>query len=135
MAMTLGLLGLTLELGGGSSGSRLSLLCLVAYIVAFALGTGPVVGLLIAEIFPPETRAVGAGVATSAIWFCTFVVGLMFLPVAAAIGQGPTFWIFAAVYAAGCVFVSRYVPETKGRTFVEIDAELRGRRSPSGHAP
>jgi hypothetical protein len=39
----------------------------------------------------------------------------MFLPLAGAIGQGPTFWIFAAVCALGFVFVYRKVPETKGR--------------------
>ena len=60
-------------------------------------------------------------------------MGLLFLPVAAAIGNAPTFWIFAAVCALGSVFVHRYVPETKGRSFGEIDSDVRERwrREPS----
>jgi predicted MFS family arabinose efflux permease len=56
------------------------------------------------------------------------------LPLAAAIGQGPAFWLFACVCAAGLLFVHRYVPETKGRTFTEIDADVRDRWG-RHHAP
>jgi SP family galactose:H+ symporter-like MFS transporter len=114
-------------LRNGLSGSVLSLLCLHVYIVAFAVGLGPIFWLLIAEIFPAELRAAGAAVSTAAVWFCNFVVGLAFLPIVAVVGQGPAFWIFAAVCAFGLAFVYRYVPETKGRTFAEIDAEVSSR--------
>jgi SP family galactose:H+ symporter-like MFS transporter len=60
---------------------------------------------------------------------------LLFVPLADSIGQGPTFWLFAGVSALGFAFVQRYVPETKGRNFGEIDAEVRARfgRRPAGH--
>jgi SP family galactose:H+ symporter-like MFS transporter len=121
------LLGLTFEVGLGDWGTWLSLACLLAYIVAFAIGLGPVFWVLIAEIFPPEARAAGAGVATAVNWFTSFVVGLTFAPLADAIGEAPTFWMFAAFCALGFAFARRYVPETKGRTFHEIDAELHAR--------
>jgi SP family galactose:H+ symporter-like MFS transporter len=127
MGLALALLGLTFETSLGSLDSFLSLLCLLAYIAAFAVGLGPIFWLLIVEIFPPAARAAGASVATAMNWFFNFVVGLMFLPLAAAIGQGATFWIFAAVCAATFGFVRRYVPETKDRGFAEIDAEVRKR--------
>jgi sugar porter (SP) family MFS transporter len=127
MLVSLTMLGLTFVLRNGLSGSVLSLLCLLVYIVAFAVGLGPIFWLLIAEIFPAELRAAGAAVSTAAVWFCNFVVGLAFLPIVAAVGQGPAFWIFAAVCAFGLAFVYRYVPETKGRTFAEIDAEVSSR--------
>jgi hypothetical protein len=41
--------------------------------------------------------------------------------------MGDAFWIFAAVCALAFAFASRYVPETKGRTFSEIGAELQAR--------
>jgi sugar porter (SP) family MFS transporter len=119
------LLGLTFEVSLGDAGSWLSLMCLLAYIVSFAVGLGPIFWLLIAEIFPPEARASGAGVATAVNWFSSFLVGLLFVPLADGIGQGPTFWIFAAVCALAFVFVDRYVPETKGRTVTDIEADLR----------
>jgi sugar porter (SP) family MFS transporter len=96
-------------------GNRVALLCILAYIVSFAVGVGPVFWVLAAEIFPARERAAGASIATAVNWFANFLVGLMFLPLAGAIGQGPTFWIFAAVCALGFVFVYRKVPETKGR--------------------
>jgi SP family galactose:H+ symporter-like MFS transporter len=121
------LLGLTFVVSLGSSGSWLALICLLGYIASFASGLGPIFWLLITEIFPPEARAAGASVATATVWFSNFLVGLAFLPIADAIGEGATFWIFAAVCVIGFVFVNRYVPETKGRTFSEIDAEVRRR--------
>jgi MFS transporter, SP family, galactose:H+ symporter len=133
MFVSLVLLGLALVLSLGSASGWLALACLVAYIAAFAVGLGPMFWLLIAEIFPPEARTAGASVAAATNWFSNFLVGLVFLPIAAAIGQGPTFWIFAAVCAIAFVFVNRYVPETKGRSFTEIDNEVRARwGSPPG---
>jgi sugar porter (SP) family MFS transporter len=121
------LLGLTFVLPHGAATSWLSLICLVGYIAAFAVGLGPIFWLLIAEIFPTHARAAGASTATAANWLWNFVVGLTFLPLATAIGQGETFWVFAAVCAVGFAFVNRYVPETKGRSFTEIDADVRNR--------
>jgi SP family galactose:H+ symporter-like MFS transporter len=130
------LLGLTFVVSLGSSGSWLALICLLGYVGAFACGLGPIFWLLITEIFPPNARAAGVSMATAIVWFSNFLVGLAFLPVADAIGDGGTFWIFAAVCVVGFVFVDRYVPETKGRTFSEVDAEVRRRwghsQPPSG---
>jgi MFS family permease len=128
MAVSLALLGLQLETATAASGNWPTLLCLIAYIVSFAIGLGPVYWLLVAEVFPPSLRAAGAGLSTAVVWLSNFVVGLAFLPLAGWIGQGATFWIFAAVAALGLVFVSLHVPETKGRSFAEIDAELRARQ-------
>lgn len=118
------LLGVSFEVSLSGVGNWLPLVFLVGYIVSFALGLGPIFWLLIAELFPPEARAAGVGVATAVNWFSSFVVGLIFVPLSDAIGAGPTFWTFAAVCAVAVVFVKRYVPETKGRTFAEIAAQL-----------
>jgi sugar porter (SP) family MFS transporter len=130
------LLGVTFEVSLGDWGSWLSLAGLLAYIASFAVGLGPIFWLLIAEIFPAEARGAGAGVSTAVNWFSGFVVGLLFVPLADAVGQGPTFWIFAAVCAIGVLFVKRYVPETQGRTFTDIAAELHARVERAGvHEP
>ncbi|MEA2383715.1 MAG: hypothetical protein QOH72_3686 [Solirubrobacteraceae bacterium] len=121
------LLGVTFEASLGDWGAWLSLVGLLTYVTSFAVGLGPIFWLLIAEIFPPEARAAGAGTATAVNWLSSFLVGLVFVPLADSIGQGPTFWLFAGVCVLGFASVQRYVPETKGRTFAEIDAELRAR--------
>jgi MFS family permease len=127
MFVSLALLGLTFEASLGPLDSFLSLLCLLGYVAAFAIGLGAIFWVLIAEIFPPEARAAGASASTAANWLFNFVIGLVFLPVATAIGQGPTFWIFAAVCAVAFLFVRSYVPETKDRNFDQIEAEVRER--------
>ena len=123
MLVSLVLLGISLEIPLGGAGSWLALLCIVGYIAAFAVGMGPVFWLLIAEIFPPRARAAGASIATAVNWFSNFAVGLAFLPLAGAIGQAPTFWLFAAACAAGLLFVERRVPETKGRDITAAGGE------------
>jgi MFS transporter, SP family, galactose:H+ symporter len=125
----LALLGLTLEMSLSGAGSWLPLVFLLAYITSFGIGLGPVFWVLIGEIFPPEARAAGAGVATAVNWFSSFVVGLVFVPLSDAVGPGPTFWGFAAVCGLTLVFVRRYVPETTGRPSDEIAEEVSSRIS------
>ncbi|MEU9092987.1 sugar porter family MFS transporter [Streptomyces sp. NPDC048428] len=119
-------------------GSVLSLLFMVIYIASFAVGLGPVFWVLIGELFPPSARAAGSAASTAVNWASNFVVSLAFLPLADVIGQGETFWIFAAVVAFTLWFVGRYVPETRDREFDEVDTALQARfgRSPqAGPAP
>jgi len=127
MLIALALLGLVFVASLGTAERWLSLVCILGYVLAFSIGMGPVFWLLVAEIFPPPARAVGAGVATTTNWVANFLVGLTFLPLARAVGQGETFWIFAACCLFGLWFAARYLPETKGRGFGQIDAEVRER--------
>ncbi|AOS64762.1 sugar porter family MFS transporter [Actinoalloteichus hymeniacidonis] len=124
MMVSLVLLGLTFVL---EMPPLLSLVFMVVYIAAFACGLGPVFWVLIGEVFPPSVRAVGSSASTMVNWLANFIVGLAFLPVVDLIGQGETFWIFAAICAFGIWFVARHVPETSGREFDEVDAALHER--------
>ncbi|MET9776966.1 sugar porter family MFS transporter [Streptomyces sp. NPDC006367] len=121
MAVSVFLLGLAFvaELSSG-----LTLLFMVVYIAAFAGGLGPVFWTLIGEIFPPSVRAEGSSASTAVNWISNFVVSLMFLPLANVLGQGETFWIFAGICTLACVFVARFVPETRGRGPEEIERDL-----------
>ncbi|HKP88402.1 MAG TPA: sugar porter family MFS transporter [Thermoleophilaceae bacterium] len=103
------------------------LLFILLYIVAFAVGMGPVFWVLLGEIFPSQNRAAGVSAGSTMNWTANFAVSLAFLPLLGAIGTGQTFWIFAVVCAFGIWFVGRYVPETKDREFPEVDAELQAR--------
>ncbi|MFI7008839.1 sugar porter family MFS transporter [Streptomyces sp. NPDC050145] len=124
MAVSVFLLGLAFVVG---MNSVLTLLFMVIYIAAFAGGLGPVFWTLIGEIFPPSVRAEGSSASTAVNWISNFIVSLAFLPLASALGQGETFWIFAAICVLAFVFVSRYVPETRGRDAQQIEAALQSR--------
>ncbi|MCW8379758.1 MFS transporter [Streptomyces justiciae] len=104
--------------------SEVALVCLLAYVAAFAIGCGPVVWLLLSEVFPPEQRSLGISVCTTVNWLANFLVNQFFLTLVEGIGQGQTFWLFGVVCLIGLVYVARFVPETKGRSDDEIAAVL-----------
>jgi MFS transporter, SP family, galactose:H+ symporter len=117
--------------------SVIILLFILLYIIAFAVGMGPVFWVLLGEIFPTGNRSAGVSAGSTMNWTANFAVSLAFLPLLNAIGTGETFWLFAVVSAFGIWFVGRYVPETKDREFPEVDAELQARakgevRPPAG---
>jgi sugar porter (SP) family MFS transporter len=125
MFVTLIVAGLAFEVSGlGDAQHWITLGALVLYVAFFAIGLGPIFWLMIAEVFPQEVRSEAASVATSANWISNFAVALLFPVVVKAIGQGPTFWIFAGVCVVGVLFVARIVPETRGRTLEEIEDQV-----------
>jgi MFS transporter, SP family, galactose:H+ symporter len=109
--------------------SVVTLLCMLIYIMSFAIGMGPVFWVLLGEIFPPRARAEGVSAGSTVNWLSNFAVSLAFLPLVSAIGQGQTFWVFAVVCAFAVWFVGRYVPETKSRNFDDVDRDLKARWS------
>ncbi|MFI6317793.1 sugar porter family MFS transporter [Nonomuraea sp. NPDC050556] len=124
----LGLAFITLT---GSASSLTALASTGAYIMAFAVGLGPVFWLLNSEIYPPQARAQAASIATMVNWLSNFIVSQSFLPLSESIGQGATFWLFGAVCALTLLFIIRRVPETKNRTLAQISDSLHH----TGHNP
>ena len=125
MAVSLGLLGLAFMLGVGGSGALawVTSLSLAAYVGFFAIGLGPVFWLLIAEIFPLATRGRGTSAATFANWGSNLVVALTFLLLVQSFGASATFFLYAALTVAAFFFTKSLVPETKGKTLEQIEAE------------
>lgn len=91
---------------------------------AYALSLAPVTWVLIAEIFPNRIRGAAVSLAVSALWAACFVLTFAFPLLQRSAGIAATFWVYAAVCFAGFLFVRAMVPETKGRTLEEIEADL-----------
>lgn len=100
------------------------LLCVVAFIAAFAMSMGPLSWLICSEIFPNKVRGRAMSVAGFTIWVSCYVVALTFpmMNDSAAIGPAKTFWFYAAVSLFAFFFALAFIPETKGRTLEEIEA-------------
>ncbi|WP_090617310.1 sugar porter family MFS transporter [Natrinema salaciae] len=111
--------GLSGAIGWVATGS------LMLYVAFFAIGLGPVFWLLIAEIYPMEVRGTAMGVVTVVNWAGNLVVSLTFLRLVEGIGQTGTFWLYGALSLLALVFCYQLVPETKGRSLEEIEADLR----------
>ena len=124
MAVSLAVLGLGFLLGGGGAAlgwvTALSLACYVGF---FAVGLGPVFWLLISEIFPLAVRGRGTSAATFANWASNLGVALTFLLLIDGIGPAGTFFLYAAMSVAAWVFTNALVPETKGKSLEQIEAD------------
>lgn len=111
-----------------SSLGWLPLLSLCLFIVVFSIGYGPIPWALMPELLPSEIKGTAGSIACVINWLCAFLVTKFFADLVATCGSDVTFWIFAAVSAVGITF-SWNIPETKGKTFEEIQQELGGNSS------
>ena len=102
----------------------LVLIAIMAYIAAFAISLGPVMWAMFSEIFPMRLRGVAismAGFFNSAV---SWSVQQLFPTGLDVLGPGGVFAVFGGFAALGLVFTLFVVPETKGRTLEELEAEL-----------
>ena len=93
-----------------------------AYIAAFSIGVGAIPWLILGEIFPADRREMGASIASTANWLFAFIVTLCYQPVANALSVQIVMWFFGICCLGLVVFAAIAVPETKGKTFDEIQA-------------
>jgi MFS transporter, SP family, galactose:H+ symporter len=93
----------------------------IAYIIFFGIGLGPVVWLLISEIYPIRIRGKAMSLAILTVWGANWVVASTFLSVIHGVGPAITFWIFAALCTFAFVFCLVFVPETKGKSLEDIE--------------
>ncbi|KAL0861030.1 hypothetical protein ABMA27_009552 [Loxostege sticticalis] len=105
------------------------LLCLIIYMILFTLGVGPVPWILVAEMFPPKTKCLASGICSFMCWLAGFIWTRFFRDVAASYGIYTAFWILAVCCGIGFVFSATLLPETKGKTFDEIQDMLNKRES------
>ena len=104
----------------------------LAYVGSFAVAMGPVVWVVLSEIFPTRIRGRAMGVATVCLWVACFAVSQTVPLMFKHLGHASTFWIYAAMCVVSFVFVARYIPETKGKTLEEIEQSWLRTPSPSG---
>ena len=103
----------------GSLGT-IALTSMMAYVGCFAFSLGPIVWLLISEIFPLQARGLGMSISTLANWVGNFLVSQFFLTMINKLGRPLTFWVYAALCVVTIVFVRTMVPETKRERLEEI---------------
>ncbi len=95
---------------------------LVSYIVCFAISLGPIGWILVSEVFPLKIRGVAMSMCTVANFGFNFFVVSSFPVLLHRIGGAYTFWMFAIVSFLCIIFVYYCVPETKGISLEQIEA-------------
>jgi sugar porter (SP) family MFS transporter len=96
----------------GSLGT-IALASMILYVGCFAFSFGPILWLLLSEIFPLPVRALGMSLSTLANWVGNFLVSQFFLTMVEGLGQSVTFGIYAVLCIVTILFVRATVPETK----------------------
>ncbi len=104
-----------------------TLVFMLGYIASFALSLGPVVWVVLSEIFPTRIRGRAMAIAALCLWSANFIVSQTFPMMAEnpwlldAFHGGFPFWVYGALCGVTVLFVLRYVPETKGKSLEEIE--------------
>lgn len=98
-----------------------ALLAFNAYVAFFAATWGPVVWVLLGEMFPNRIRAAALALATAAQWLANWIVSTAFPPLAN-ISLGLAYSIFTIMAALSIPFVWRHIRETKGVELEKVSA-------------
>ncbi|MGW8316768.1 MAG: sugar porter family MFS transporter [Bacteroidales bacterium] len=94
---------------------------ILVFIASFAFSLGPVVWVILSEIYPNSIRGRTMSIATVATWMGTSIIGQMIPMSLESIGPMFTFWIFALFCLPTLWIGWRIMPETKGKTLEEIE--------------
>jgi SP family xylose:H+ symportor-like MFS transporter len=99
----------------------------LGYIACFALSVGPVVWVILAEIFPTKIRGRAMGIATICLWAANTVVTQTYPMMAEneflirVFRNGFPYFVYGTMCIVLIVFMWRFVPETKGKSLEEIE--------------
>ncbi|NQY10006.1 MAG: D-xylose transporter XylE [Flavobacteriales bacterium] len=126
IGMAVSMLALGSAFASGTMG-MFALLCMLFYVAAFAMSSGPVVWVLLSEMFPNKIRGAAMAVAVAAQWIANYLVSWSFPMMdknsylVEQFNHGFTYWIYGIMALISAVFVWKFVPETKGKSLEEIE--------------
>ena len=96
------------------------LIFILTFCASFAVGVGPVVWVLLSEIYPTNIRGRAMSIATLALWIAVAMIG-QFVPwLLENVTPAGTFFVFA-LFCIPVPFILRRIPETKGKSLEEIE--------------
>ncbi|WP_174614426.1 sugar porter family MFS transporter [Virgibacillus ihumii] len=112
-----------------TAGAWIIVACLTLFIIFFAITWGPVLWVMLPELFPMRARGAATGISALALSIGSLLVAQFFPLLTEVMGIEQVFLIFAAIGIGAMIFVIKYLPETRGRSLEEIEADLRKRTS------
>lgn len=110
----------------------ISLIGVLIFIGAFAMSMGPVVWVILSEIFPNKIRSVAMSIAVAAQWLANYFVSQTFPMIVdsdanklqldgGVWNNAMPYFIFSFFIIIIIVFVWKFIPETKGKTLEEME--------------
>jgi len=108
-----------------------SLAMVILYIAGFAFSWGPIVWVMLSEIFPNSIKGAAMGLAVAAQWLANLMVSWSFKVIDgssalnATFNHGFAYYVYGGMSVLAALFVWRYVPETKGKPLEQIEKVWR----------
>lgn len=108
---------------------------LFSFIACFAVSWGWGFWVMASEIYPLFIRGQAISVGNAIQWGANFLISLLFPILLSAWGGAPVFFVLAGFGLLALAFTQRLLPETRGKSLEEIEAEWQRRAGPEGGAP
>jgi MFS transporter, SP family, sugar:H+ symporter len=105
----------------GDAAGRVALVSANLYIVCFGVSWGPIMWVLLGEMFPNRIRGAALSLAGLSQWVMNFLVTMTFPLLLGGIGLGGAYLIYAVFAAVSAVYAWKFVRETKGRTLEQME--------------
>jgi SP family sugar:H+ symporter-like MFS transporter len=99
---------------------RLALVAANVYVIFFNMSWGPVMWVMLGEMFPNQIRGSGLAVAGAAQWTSNFAITVSFPILLGSIGLAGAYGIYTVAAFVSVFFVLKYVYETKGRELEQM---------------
>ena len=103
----------------GSAGLA-ALIAANAYIFCFGVSWGPVMWVMLGEMFPNQFRGAALSVSGFVQWISNFAITMTFPILLGSFGLGGAYSLYAAFAAISIWFVMKLVRETKGKTLEDM---------------
>lgn len=104
--------------------STIVLVGILGFIACFAFSLGPVMWVLLSEMYPVRIRGLAIGVIGFVNSFTSWLIQQIFPWELSTLGNALTFFIFGAIAAVGLVIMIKTLPETKGKSLEELEKQL-----------
>eukprot|EP01059_Diplonema_ambulator_P034591 TRINITY_DN783_c3_g1_i1.p1 TRINITY_DN783_c3_g1~~TRINITY_DN783_c3_g1_i1.p1 ORF type:complete len:501 (+),score=192.04 TRINITY_DN783_c3_g1_i1:44-1546(+) len=118
----------------GSAKPAFAVVGFYMYIASFAMGMGAIPWFIMGEIFHPEVKGISSSIATAFNWSLSFAVTKTIQNLVDAfssdqnVGMGWVFTLYGSVCFVGIAFILLFIPETKGKPYAQVEAELLGNK-------
>ncbi|HHU6750056.1 TPA: sugar porter family MFS transporter [Staphylococcus pseudintermedius] len=112
---------------GVNSAAWIIMLCLTTFIIFFGMSWGPVLWVMLPELFPMRARGAATGIAALVLSIGSLLVAQFFPVLTDVLQVQQVFLIFAVIGIIAMIFVMKFLPETRGRSLEQIEQDLRAR--------
>ncbi|WP_347548622.1 D-xylose transporter XylE [Pseudalkalibacillus hwajinpoensis] len=123
IGMTIGMFGVAGMAFSGIIGIA-TLVFIIIYTASFMMSWGPIVWVLISEIFPNKIRGQAVAIAVAAQWAANYFISSTY-PMMMELSGGLTYSFYGIMSILSAIFVWKFVPETKGKSLEELEMLLR----------